>query len=129
MIDWRGHPYTIGSTIFYPRMSGRSVEIQEGRVVDIWDAVYDLDRYKWVRYDPAKPVEFTGDPVTRVKVMPTGKGSRNFYRTGETYQRDASGELVFDDDGQVIIESLEFKAVTILNTENITVAVEMITQA
>jgi hypothetical protein len=33
--DWRGNAYTIGDRILYPRMSGRSCEMQEGRVTKI----------------------------------------------------------------------------------------------
>jgi hypothetical protein len=35
LTDWRGNTYTIGDRVLYPRTSGRSCEIQEGRITKI----------------------------------------------------------------------------------------------
>ena len=124
--DWRGNLYTIGTTIFYPRMSGRSCEIQGGVVLDIWEAVYDIVNFNgWVRLNPDNPAHQAAkeqNRATRVKVQPTGRGSRNFYRTDERTVKDESGETVRDERGYAVWEKTEPKPVTILITENITVA-------
>ncbi|MFI6497146.1 hypothetical protein [Nonomuraea typhae] len=124
LTDWRGNPFTIGTTIFYPRMSGRSCEIQEGVVIDIWDAVYDRDVYRWVRFNPEKisHQDATGnDRQTRVKVHPTGRGSRNFYRSDQRLVTDEQGEYVRDEHGRAVWESVDLKPVTLMIIENITV--------
>ncbi len=35
--DWRGHTVEVGSLVLYPRASGRSVEVMEGEVVEIFE--------------------------------------------------------------------------------------------
>lgn len=35
LTDWRGNTYTIGDRVLYPRTSGRSCEMQEGRVLKV----------------------------------------------------------------------------------------------
>ncbi|MGI5281692.1 hypothetical protein ACQEVF_59125 [Nonomuraea polychroma] len=125
LTDWRGNPYTVGTTIYYPRMSGRSCEIQEGVVIDIWDAVWDRDVFKWVRFNPDKPShqDVTGrDRQTRVKVQPTGRGSRNFYRSDSRLVTDEHGEVVRDETGRAVWEKTELKPVTLMIIENVTVA-------
>lgn len=51
MIDWRGNHYDVGSTVLYPRASGRSVEMTEAEVVDIKvklvDVVWNENQYDW----------------------------------------------------------------------------------
>lgn len=46
--DWRGHTVEVGSLVLYPRASGRSVEIMEGEVVEIFETrecyVYGRER-------------------------------------------------------------------------------------
>lgn len=52
--DWRGHDYTVGDTILYARMSGRSCEMAEGVVEDL--AVYYYENYKWKRLGEGQKV-------------------------------------------------------------------------
>jgi len=49
--DWRGHEYTIGDTVLYARLSGRSCEMAEGVVTDLFEVYYCSDTYKWKRVD------------------------------------------------------------------------------
>ena len=73
MIDWRGNFYEVGSTVLYPRASGRSVEITEGTVLEIVEVpdswVFIPETTTWGRGVGYK-----------VKVQPHGRGSRRFYR-------------------------------------------------
>lgn len=116
MKDWRGNEYYIGSTVIYPRASGRSVEITEAVVEDIYMVYYHKDKCKWVRVPEGEaPPEalvgtnYSGLPEikTRVKLKPTGPGSRAFYR---------GGVGIFKDE--------PIKSVTLLDIENITVVPE-----
>lgn len=50
--DWRGNHYTVGSLVLYARMSGRSCEMAEGRVVDLYEVYYD--NYKWNKLAPGE---------------------------------------------------------------------------
>lgn len=52
--DWRGNHYTVGSLILYTRMSGRSCELAEGRVADLYEVYYGHDDYKWHRLEPGE---------------------------------------------------------------------------
>ncbi|GAA4946259.1 hypothetical protein HD597_006786 [Nonomuraea thailandensis] len=128
LTDWRGNPYTVGTTVFYPRMSDRSCEIQEGVVIDIWDAVYEYGKWRWVRFDPANPkhqaeaAKPDGRIVTKVKVQPTGLGSRNFGRADSTLVQDEQGRLVHDELGRPVYEVGELKPAVIEIIQNITVA-------
>lgn len=54
--DWRGHDYTVGDTILYARMSGRSCEMAEGVVVDLMVMIYPEGKYKWTRLPDDSPV-------------------------------------------------------------------------
>ncbi|MFI6485211.1 hypothetical protein ACIBH1_45385 [Nonomuraea sp. NPDC050663] len=124
LTDWRGNPYTVGTTVLYPRMSGRSCEICEGVVVDIWEAVYDRKLYKWVRANPDKLAHqaVTGrDREMRVKIQPNGRGSRDFYRSDSRAARDENGDYVYDDDGHMVFEKVDLKPVTLTIIENVTV--------
>ncbi|MEV4749026.1 hypothetical protein AB0K21_21830 [Streptosporangium sp. NPDC049248] len=124
LTDWRGNSYTVGTRVFYPRMSGRSCEIQEGTVLDIWDAVYDFDKFRWVHFDPDNPrhQKISGrDRVTKVKVQPTGRGSRDFYRSNKQHKKDNDGKLLYGDDGWPVMEDADAKPVTLAIIENITV--------
>ncbi|MFG1709197.1 hypothetical protein ACFLIM_39000 [Nonomuraea sp. M3C6] len=123
LTDWRGNPYTVGTLIFYPRMSGRSCEIQEGEVLDIYEAVYDRRTYRgWMRYDAANPDHEGEERETRVKVQPTGRSSRDFYRTNHQVKRDEHGEIVRDENGRTVWEKAEAKPVTLTVIDNVTVA-------
>lgn len=123
LTDWRGNPYAIGTLILYPRMSGRSCEVQEGTVLDIYEAVYDRRNHRgWTRYDAANPNHQGQERETRVKVQPTGRSSRDFYRSNRQVRRDEHGEIIRDENGHTMWEKTEAKPVTLLITENITVA-------
>ncbi|TDB90942.1 hypothetical protein E1264_03815 [Actinomadura sp. KC216] len=93
LTDWRGNEYGVGDLVLYPRMSGRSCEVREARVLDIWQVHYD--DYKWKRWtgegpEPMKTVfdgwDDDGNRVdkevsaleTRIKLRPTGRSSRGF---------------------------------------------------
>jgi len=54
--DWRGNDFTVGDTILYARMSGRSCEMAEGVVVDLFVVYRDPDKYKWTRLPEGDPV-------------------------------------------------------------------------
>jgi hypothetical protein len=125
LADWRGNPYTVGTMIFYPRMSGRSCEIQEGIVLDIWEAVEDRSkawRTTWVRLDPNNPAHQDKERETRVKVQPTGRSSRDFYRSNHKVKRDEHGEIVYDEKGRAVWEKTDAKPVTLKVIDNVTVA-------
>ena len=48
--DWRGNDYTVGDTVTYPRGSGRSVEMTEAVILDLYEVWYRHDGpYRWVR--------------------------------------------------------------------------------
>lgn len=71
VIDWRGNTYTEGSRIFYPRASGRAMEICEARVLKINTRA--------------------NGRVRSVQVLPCGKGSRAFHRVDYTYRKNDAG--------------------------------------
>lgn len=109
--DWRGNEYGVGDLVIYARMSGRCVEMVEARVLDIW-RVFRNDDWKWERLpDGTRSPKLKGtwnyetrsyddiqdpDDELRVKLQPTGKGSR--FRS----------------------YTEEFKPVTLTITENVT---------
>lgn len=79
--DWRGNTYDVGSTVLYPRMSGRSCEMQEGIVLEIkkfTDTRYrheqNPDDGKWY-YNSEEFENY------KVKIKPT-RSSRDFWRDG-----------------------------------------------
>ena len=45
--DWRGHPIIEGSRVFYPRMSGRCVEVVEGVVLECFETANGYERERW----------------------------------------------------------------------------------
>lgn len=94
LTDWRGNEYGVGDTVLYARMSGRSCEISEATVVDIWEAYpdYNLRRGWWVRLQEGQQPPEGKRTETRVKVQPNGRGSRNFYRTDYDYVKNAEGD-------------------------------------
>ncbi|ROO82621.1 hypothetical protein EDD29_0102 [Actinocorallia herbida] len=47
-IDWRGNRVEVGDTVLYPSSAGRSCQITEGTVLDIWQAY--RSEYEWKRY-------------------------------------------------------------------------------
>lgn len=126
LTDWRGNEYGAGDTIFYPRMSGRSCEIVEATVVDIWETYRADGSWKWLRLEEGqeppervywnyKTLENEMRPAeteTRVKVQPNGRGSRSFYRTDYKMVENAEGGYDKVDTG--------IKPVTLNIIENVT---------
>ena len=110
--DWRGNTYTVGSTVLYPRMSGRSVEMCEATVERIW---------------------WKGEEM-RVSLRPNGRGARGFYRTDTraVYIDKSTGEEVSwlaakdlgHDRYELRWDPIPIKPVTITCTENITAVVD-----
>lgn len=80
VVDWRGNEIRVGSTVLYPRMSGRSCEIQEGTVEAIFR--HEQDRLVWAGTDPE-----TGRgvwdkfPAYKFRITPTR--STRFRRWGD----------------------------------------------
>ena len=113
LTDWRGNEYGVGDMIVYPRASGRSVEMSDGVVTDIYKVYYSPEAYKWKRFDGAEPPDTgrSARTATRVQVKPTGLGSRGFWRGDwREYRAVRDGE-----------KQAEIKPVTICNIENVTV--------
>lgn len=86
--DFRGNEYKVGDIILYPRMSGRSCEMQEAIVLEIKE--FEDTRWIWnPYYDKNVPPHPVTNPRTldekftnfKVRVQPT-RSSRDFYRTG-----------------------------------------------
>ena len=80
--DFRGNTFTIGDTVVYPRMSGRSCELQEGIVLAM--KPYTEEKFIGFKYpDSRKYEDRIYETVTKykVKIKPT-RNSRGFYRTG-----------------------------------------------
>jgi hypothetical protein len=84
--DFRGKEYNVGDIILYPRMSGRSCEMQEAEVVQI----KEFGSQRQVRnpyFDDSIPFDYRTNPRHiykkfmdyKVQVRPT-RGSRGFYR-------------------------------------------------
>jgi len=88
LTDWRGNECRVGDLIVYPSMSGRSCEIVEGVVTRIYEA-----QREWYGFQGIRP---ENDPwYPRVRVQPTGRGSRSFYRTDHVLEwLDAEGNVV-----------------------------------
>lgn len=85
MTDWRGRSYQTGDGIVYPRMSGRSCEMSDGMVTDIWETRRDREKWEWVRKDPGAPWQ-EGDEW-RVQIQPYNS-SRDFGRGGWGHNAD-----------------------------------------
>lgn len=47
--DWRGNDYTVGDTIVYAVMSGRSCMMSEGIVDDLWEVYRHPDTGRYTR--------------------------------------------------------------------------------
>jgi hypothetical protein len=99
LTDWRGNEYGVGDTILYARMSGRSCEISEATVVDIWETYQADGSWKWLRLEEGQEPPMRqywnygtrenetrpANVETRVKVQPTGRDSRSFGRDDYDY--------------------------------------------
>ncbi|MEV0617604.1 hypothetical protein AB0I81_30085 [Nonomuraea sp. NPDC050404] len=118
LTDWRGEPYTVGTLIIYPRAQGRTVEVQEGEVLDIWEVVWSG---RWMRFEPDNADHKGLERVTRVKVQPTGRCSRYDMRHKQI-QYDEQDQIVYGDDDRPVLVQAKAKPVVLLITENITVA-------
>lgn len=71
MIDWRGTDYDVGSTVLYARQVGRSVELQEGTVLEFvpnndYDASHHGDVK--VRIEPTRNSRFGFHPEKPVLI-------------------------------------------------------------
>lgn len=75
--DWRGNLVAPGDTVLYPRMSGRSVEMREASVLEVWRKVADRRRYRWDEVLRRHEYDYAAQYV--YKLQPTGPGSREFY--------------------------------------------------
>ncbi|MER7365953.1 hypothetical protein [Nonomuraea wenchangensis] len=117
LTDWRSNPYTVGTLILYPRSQGRTVEVQEGKVLDIWDVVW---AGRWVRFEPNNTDHEGLERVTRVKVQPTGRCSRYDIRHKQLLY-DEQDQIVYGEDDRPVLVQAAAKPVTLLITENITV--------
>ncbi|MEQ4723805.1 hypothetical protein [Nonomuraea sp. B19D2] len=106
--------------IVYPRGSGGAIEVQEGEVLDIYEVVSDPNTYRWTRFNPDNPKHQGLERVTRVKVQPTGRCSRDDYRHMEL-KKDEDGAIVYDENDRPVLEQAEAKPVVLLIIENITV--------
>ncbi|MBB5081344.1 hypothetical protein [Nonomuraea endophytica] len=121
--DWRGNPYTTGTTVLYARRISTSCEIAEGVVIDIYDAVRDARTNRWARADPDNPNHqtITGrDRETRVIVQPTGRESKN-WRLNTRQARNENWIGVYDEHGSPIFEPVEHGPVALTALANITV--------
>ncbi|NRQ31318.1 hypothetical protein HII36_05625 [Nonomuraea sp. NN258] len=123
LTDWRGNPYTVGALILYPRGNGGLCDMQEGEVLDIYEAVYEYGNFRWARLDPDNPAHQDLKRETRVKVQPTGRSSRDTIRSNMDLKRDGDGEVVRDEDGHPMWEETgPAKPVTLSIVKNVTVA-------
>lgn len=121
LTDWRGNQFTVGSLVLYPRMSGRSAEIQEATVTDIWMVYRCPENFDWKRLpEGAEPPlgrswnRVLGDyemvpakTELRIKVQPI-KSSRNFHRSAD-YDRWKNPEV-----------ETSYREATLTITENVT---------
>jgi len=115
LIDWRGNVYTVGDTILYPRASGRSLEMQEGRVVAI--KPYNFKRYVYsdsdeveemrykVQVDPIRSSRFSTGGYRSVEKVVTIEITTNITKIGpsladEVY-REPRGPLDLPEPGYV----------------------------
>lgn len=95
LTDWLGNEYGEGDTVIYPVGSGRSIEMQQATVLDIWTVYQCPDEYKWKRLEEGadvphkkqwnpdtreyEPGPELADTQLRVRLQPNGKGSRDFH--------------------------------------------------
>lgn len=86
--DFRGNTFTVGDTVLYPRMSGRSCELQEGVVVELkpFEDFRYFDNPKWGEEGEPRWVreDFTNH---KVRIQPTR--SSRFHRTGTDWRGEA----------------------------------------
>lgn len=98
LTDWRGNDYGVGATVIYPRQSGRSVEVKEAVVLDIYEVYRDPEDWSWKRLPEGELMPDDRPVELRVRVQPF-KASRFTPWAGDE----------------------DFKPATLINVENITV--------
>lgn len=134
--DWRGQPVHIGDTVVYPSGSGRSSQMTEGVLIDVWRVIRD-ERWNYKRIEPDEepPIKLVwevvrdddGNPVEedgvylrhqvqvpdfewRARIQPTGdsrwRGHGDWRETGDAHTDYAEKKTV--------------KAVTLTVIQNIT---------
>lgn len=75
--DWRGNLIKEGSTVLYPRASGRSVEIREATVLEVWRREEDRYHFEWDTDADGKRHGVRRElPAYVFKLEPTGRTSR-----------------------------------------------------
>lgn len=97
VVDWRDEHIYVGDTVLYPRASGRSVEVQEGTVLQIVrhkndryvDTSYRDEDGKWVHGS-------TMVPAHKFQIQPTrsSRFSRSWGNAGEKPVWIQNGENV-----------------------------------
>lgn len=94
--DFRGNEINVGDAVFYPRSVGRSVEMQEGVVLEI--KAYEDDHLLWNKaFDRELPVDevnwrYRREPCTsyKYKIQPT-RSSR--FNRNEFERNYSTGEM------------------------------------
>lgn len=79
-VDWRGIVFNVGELVLYPRMSGRSCEIQEGTVLAIKERHYFRQKFVGWSGEQFKSDRLYEDVPAfdrKVNIKPT-HSSRNF---------------------------------------------------
>lgn len=114
MKDWRGNEFDVGSTVVYARMSGRSVEVSEAIVAEIYEVYRDDESWDWKRIKPGVELRESQKTETRIKLQPTGPGSRDFLRWSDH-------KFVEDENGKFQRIPQKPRAVTLQINNNITV--------
>lgn len=132
LTDWRGHPITVGTQVLWAR--GKSPELSEGTVLDVFEVYYDPKEYRFVRleegqtppkvkhygkyYRPEGSNDWKRDSYmapakthTRVKVQPIGKSSRSSVDYGS--RRWNNDQAIWEDTGKT-------RPVTLVITKNVT---------
>lgn len=102
--DWRGNIIRIGDTVLYPSLVGRTAQMTEGTVQDIYCVERNSYLGKWVRTDE-RPSD-VNSVKWRINILPT-RDSLHTYRYADvgTYE------------GKKVVA---YKTVTILNVVNVT---------
>ena len=130
-VDWRGNPVKPQDIVLYPSMSGRSCQMTEGILIDIWQVYNDPETSEWVRLGVGEEVPMKRIPpwmraeggpaeepcplLWRAKIQPTADS--RFTRHG-TYAK-------YDSLTDTYGPTREAKPVTLYIVENITLLVSV----
>jgi hypothetical protein len=121
--DFLGQEYGPGDLVIYGAHSGRSINMVVGRVVDVIEKYYDINRFKWVPVPPdgVVPKKYRGkdsDIKTSVVIQPLRASrweqhrERTYYtdrRSGKRINPDApSGRHVLKESHYVYADGTEF---------------------